>query len=353
MIMSISQMVTTMECSRSHTGFRVAVVGCLAFLLAGGMISASSATGNDNTQNSGLGYLNTPSMSPGHIVHPSSMFLLPNANPDPSLEVFIGLNWANVWNYEPDQYMIDWEWIRSDIRIQYRLTDHITVGIGIPIMERSEGFADSTIGDFHKMAGLSTLQRQFPLNQSTSWFISNGETQTFAHGESWGIGDLAIYAVVDRPGTRSMPSLTMQFQGSLPTGDENEMEGAGAPSFSASGGATKRLGTSPVLAFGGIGLFFCPKDNLASIEMNHLVYSGLFGFEYQYTPSVSFVIQNLSSSAVAKDFYEYDEPCHELSLGAKWKVGEAAILEIAVVENLFVLQNSADIGVHVAFRRTL
>jgi len=344
-----------MQTAALYVRLRTAVPAFLACLLFNGTIFASLVSGNDSVyENSGLGYLTVPSLSPGHIVRPSSMFLLPNSVHKGSLEMSFDFQWANVWCYEPGKYMIDGEWIRSNTRIHYGLNDSVAIGFVVPVVGRTGGFSDSTIESFHRIFQLGNSQRdEFARNQCLTTGISNGTTQSFTRGESWGIGDVALCAVVKRPGTRVIPSLTLQFQLSLPTGDDEQLEGLGSPSISVSAVASKRLWSSPVIVFGGAGFFYCEDSELSGMKLHREEYSGLLGIEYEYTSSLSLVIQSLGSSAVAVDYYEFSKPCYELSFGAKWRISDSATVEFAVVENMVSFKNSSDIGMHLAVSRRL
>lgn len=290
---------------------------------------------SESSSGSGLGYLAAPSSSPGHILRPSSIFLQPGNIRRSSFEVSLDVNWANVWCYEPGLYLLDGEWIRLGTRIQYGLTDSFSMGVVLPVIGRTGGFADSTIEDFHETFHLGNASReQFPQNQSESWAkADDGTIRSIASGDSWGLGDILFFAVMKRPDLWAAP--TVVIQGSLPTGDENELEGLGAPSLGLSTVATKRIGRSSANVFAGIGVVYCPEEELADIEINSLVYSGLFGLEYRVSPDLSLVVQTLRSSPVAKDFGAFSDPVYELSTGFKWQVRDAMIVEFAIVENLF------------------
>jgi hypothetical protein len=139
----------------------------------------------------------------------------------------------------------------------------------------------------------------------------------------------------------------------LPSGDEYELRGLGAPSIALSAVASKRLGGSPVILFGGVGFQYCTADDIAGIEIQNEEWSGLAGLEYQYTPSLSLIAQYLVSSPVAKDYYAFSDPTHEVSVGFKWRITRYTTMEFAVVENILIFDNSADIGVHFCFGKNL
>lgn len=69
---------------------------------------------NDTTGlNTGLGYLTAPSLAPGHFLMPASFFVLPEFGINGANRFDVDVHWANVWNYDPDNYVIDTEWVRD------------------------------------------------------------------------------------------------------------------------------------------------------------------------------------------------------------------------------------------------
>jgi hypothetical protein len=47
---------------------------------------------------------------------------------------------------------------------------------------------------------------------------------------------------------------------------------------------------------------------------------------------------------VAKEYFGFAGPSHEISVGFKWRVTPNTILEFAVVENILIYNNSRNIG---------
>jgi hypothetical protein len=312
----------------------------------------SGVSADDNT---GLGYLTAPSLSPGHILRPSSIFILPMLDAKGTERIDFDLHWANVWNYKSDQYLIDGEWIRSNIRYSYALKDSLSVGLTLPIIGRTGGFADSTIENFHSAFRLGNANRDTtPRNQSLITVTDGGDTYTVVEGESWGIGDVSAFAVTRiTDGSSVCPAVTIQGEVSFPTGDQRELRGMGAPALSVSTVASKRLGKSSFIQFLGAGFQYCDSDDITVIRFRNEQFSGLAGLEYQYSGTFCLLIQYLVSSPVAENYYAFSKPCHEVSAGFKWRVGRNTVMELAVVENVVVFQNSEDIGIHLAFGRSL
>lgn len=335
-----------------RAGIMLAVAcGCLA----GDPRPVSAGCGDVSGENTGLGYLTAPSLSPGHILRPSSIFVLPTPGAKGAERLDFDFHWGNVWNYTPDKFMIDGEWLRSSLRYSYALKETVSVGVAVPVVGRMGGFTDPAIETFHKSFGLGDGgQKDFPANQSRIAFNTSGATNVVAEGDSWGLGDLSVFGTAQlTPGTHVWPAVTVQAELFFPTGDQDQLRGMGSPAIALSSAASKRLGASPFISFLGLGFQYCDSEDLSVIEFHNEQYSGLVGLEYQYSRTFCLLVQYLISSPVATDYYAFSESCHEVSAGIKWRVENGSSFELAVVENIAVFKNSADIGLHLAYGRNL
>jgi hypothetical protein len=313
----------------------------------------TSARAWEAQDNAGLGCLSAPSLSPGHILRANPLFLVPRCAQRGTREVIFDAHWANIWNYDSKHYLIDGEWIRGDVRFQYAVDDRLSAGVYVPIMGRTGGFADETIEGFHTALHLGNSHREvFPRNRSVVQVTNGGGTRRLAEGDSWGVGDVAGFVgwqVTD--GNAVWPQVMLQGQVTAPTGESDELRGLGEASAAAGMVFSKRLWDSAFILFAGAGIFYCGADEFLGIELNHEEHSGLVGLEYQYSSSLSLVLQSLSSSPVARDYHAFSKGSHEVSVGFKWRRQDHTLVELSVVENVAVFKNSADIGIHLALGR--
>ena len=322
-----------------------------AWLLCGLLLSRAadnSDTPAPTTDNLGLGHLTAPSLSPGYILRPSSLFVLSAFRPRGSSRLDFDLHWANVWAYEPGEYRIDGEWWRGCARFTYTPGDRLAAGLALPIIGRTGGFADGAIEGFHQVFGFGTAHRdEFPRNHTETSVRLNGENKVLNAGDSWGLGDVTFFLASRlSDGDALLPALSLQGELSLPTGDSEAWRGLGTIAAGLSLMASKRLGRSPFLFFGGLSLQYTPTDDITGIEMHREVWAALAGLECRLTPSFSLLAQYLGSSPIAKDFFAFSEPCHEVSAGFKWRLRPTTTVEFGVVENILIFDNSADIGAH-------
>lgn len=328
-------------------------MGCLTLLAlmvgAGyGMASPVTSTAVDNT---GLGYLDTPSLAPGHILRASPLFAGPQYGMEGDWQTALGVHWANIWNYDQERYRIDGEWYRIEAKVSYAISDNVSVGGLAPVIGRTGGGVDSLIEGAHRSMNSGSAGRQrFPRNESVVEIRRDGVVQTLAKGDDWGLGDLAGFVVWRAsPGGAFWPALTLQLVASLPTGDEAELQGLGEPSVSVGGVASKRLWGSHVLAFAGLGFSYGRVDDFEGITLYRDEYSGLVGLSYECSSSLALFVQNLSTSRLAEDYGAFSDRSHELSAGFKWRTDESSMVEFAIEENILEFRNSPDIGAHLCW----
>jgi Protein of unknown function (DUF3187) len=328
-------------------------------LIAGGVCRGQAGdpdageAARDNT--TGLGYLNAASMSPGHFLKPSSLFVAPTVGARGTQWLGVELDWANIYAHRPDQYLVDGEWVRSTVRFAQALTETLSAGLAVPMIGRTGGFADSTIDNAHSAMHMAGHSRKHAIrNRSLVVITRDGTAHTVMSGESWGIGDVSAFAVKRvTEGSALWPALDLQSAVSFPTGNAEELRGLGTMSISVSAVASKRLGATPLLASLGLGAAYSDANDVLVMTCRNDQYTGLAGLEYQQSRSFSLLLQYLITSPAARDYPSFSEPTHEVAAGFKWRLGRNSMMELALVENLFVLDNSADVGVHFSFYQKL
>ena len=72
----------------------------------------------------------------------------------------------------------------------------------------------------------------------------------------------------------------------------------------------------------------------------------LGALEWRNDPRSSWVLQYLLSEAVSDSVAPFDDATHELNLGWKGELGDGYVLELGLLENAFVVDNSPDVGFH-------
>lgn len=303
--------------------------------------------------NVGQGPLTIPSLSPGHLFRPNTSMAAPSYAPKGSWVSFTSLTWGNVWNVDEDHYRIDGEWLLLTTKASYVLRDELEVGLCIPAMGRTGGFGDSLIEGFHDLFGLSNAGREgYPHDKMVVEVDTPDGKKVFYEGNEWGLGDISLFGswIVTQGGT-FLPCTVIEAGITLPTGDEDKLLGIGEPVWGMAVLMTKRIGSSRWLVTVGASGSYCNRDRMFGIEVNQEQFALLSGLEYEWSPRLSLIAQELMSSPFAKDFHDLSEPTNELNVGMKFRIGELGAMEISVQEDLFNFNNSADFGFHIGYRQ--
>lgn len=326
-------------------GFKLIVTFCILGC------SLETIAANDSVEkgNIGRGHVTVPSLSPGHLLRPSVVISKLTRSRKGEVELSSTVTWGNVWNYRENVFIYDAELVRFDTKLTWTLSDGIKVGVLVPVSGRIGGTTDEIIEDFHQTFGLSNADRSARPQDEILIEITNAEGETFRRDKKyWGINDIPVFVtVLLTEGNARWPAVGLTFGGSVPVGNDEELFGVGEPVFGCGVLASKRLNPqSAHIVTAGTSFTFTPREELAGIRLERTEIAGLLGWEWQYSESVSLIGQYAVHSPVAKDFFEFADPIHELNLGVKWDMSDHTQLEFSITENLFALNNSTDFGVH-------
>lgn len=325
---------------------------CLAalVLLPAGSLFAGAGPSNGNR---GTGPLNTPSLSAGNLFRPSGYIASPSYAPQGNWVLRSSFSWVNTWNIEPDHFLIDGEWMLFSARVSYMLTEDVELGCHVPFIGRTGGWADGFIEGFHNAFDLGNGRREgYARNQNIVDIRSPDGQHARWETDQWGLSDVSLFASwILTQGDRFLPCIVIGGAATLPTGDEHELFGSGEPVFGVSGLLTKRIETTPWLLCLGASASYSDNDEMVGIAVRKIQFAALSGVEYEWSEQVSFIIQNLWTSPIAEDYYDFSKPTNELNVGTRIRDGFRGEWEISFQENLFYFNNSSDVGVHAAYRR--
>jgi len=109
-----------------------------------------------------------------------------------------------------------------------------------------------------------------------------------------------------------------------------------------------RLGRSRWGIYGGGSASYARTRELVGIRLRAEEFSAISGVRFEVSERTALLFQYLLTSPIARNYYTFSDFTHEIHVGVKRRVGERAIFEAAVVENVFRFSNSADVGVHLA-----
>lgn len=315
---------------------------------------AADWTALNDDSNIGLGHFTFQSLSPGQLMRPSLSIASMPVSRGGSFSIGTSAQWGNVWNYKEDNFMVDAEWVRISAKAAYALHDNLELAIVLPVTTRTGGILDGLIEGFHNAVGLGNNQRdKFPRDAaSISIKKQNGSSYTLEGGSS-GISDIPLYlSFLLTGGDHNDPAVAVQIACSIPAGDETQLEGLGEWMFGTGILAYQRVEGSQLITMLGAGFSWTEAEELAGIQIEQIQISGMLALEYQFSSSLSAIVQYSVNSPVAKDYLSFSEPTHEMNIGIKAEVADNLMLEFSATENLFIFNNSADVGLHLALQKT-
>ena len=102
-----------------------------------------------------------------------------------------------------------------------------------------------------------------------------------------------------------------------------------------------------------LGYAWYGSESFRAIELVDTQASVLAAGEWRFKARQSLVVQWLWSEAVVEDLGPFSEPSNEVTIGWKWEVVQAGVLEVGLIENIITFDNSPDFGVHFAWTQRL
>jgi len=147
-------------------------------------------------------------------------------------------------------------------------------------------------------------------------------------------------------GTARWPAISWAVTGRYSLGNPGNLEG-GAFDVSLSAAASRRFGKFYVYLT--LGYVWYGSEAFYGLELETTQVTALAAAEWRFKPRMSFTLQYLGTQGAAKDLGVFSETSNEIVLGWKWEIRQAGVLEIGLLENIVVFDNSPDLGVHVGF----
>lgn len=85
------------------------------------------------------------------------------------------------------------------------------------------------------------------------------------------------------------------------------------------------------------------SSKFVAIPLKDKQFVGMAAYEWRVVHDESFLMQYLYTEGVVGNLGNLSEPAHELYIGYKWRLPEATV-ELGLIENLFIYNNSPDFG---------
>jgi hypothetical protein len=326
---------------------RGALVAALALALAG---PAMGQTADPWTTSPavGLGPLILKAQSPVALLRLSPTPLPPTTLAAGQWQVGAVVNWNNYFDVEPGRYLIDAETLGITGGLAYGITDALDVYASLPVSYRGGGILDRFIENFEaSLAVANGLRKEYPRNQFLVRINGeDGVVRDRSDGASgWGMEDGTLGVRYQlRRGSDTTPAILLAFAVKLATGRQD--------SFRSTGGTDTMLGVSVAQRVGVFHLYgtaavmHYSQPDFSGIRLEQTQWSLSLAGEFRASRRTSILVQALVTSATAVRFGDFAKNTYEITGGFKRLISRNVMLEASVLENLFVFDNSPDVGFH-------
>ena len=303
---------------------------------------------NDGNLQVGLGPLRIPSQSPGQSLRLGILPRTPSNLPVGTWQGFTSATWVNVWANTEDVHL-DYESATVSAALAYGLADGWQVEGEVTMRTTFGGYMDGFIEGFHRTFGIGQDGRTAAPRGETAIDIAPSSSQPGLHEDNKDLQrDRAYFArgYVEHTllhGDDLLPVVALALTAQAPVG-HNRLVNGGAVDVGANLAIAKRFGT--LVCYTSVAYTRFGADTLSGITLHRSNWSGMAALEYNHNNNASLVVQYLLSQGVAPDYHDLSKASHEVAIGVKFTTGEATEVELGVIENLFVFDNSPDFGVH-------
>lgn len=298
--------------------------------------------------NVGYGPLHLPSLSPFQSLRFGFVPSTPSTLGRGNFEVRLHESWANIWARNEGDHLLDFEILRSEATLAFGITDSFQLELGLVEKARFGGAMDGFIQGFHDL---------FHIDQGGRDEVPRGDFAAELAADqgrpavSLGNGDRGLFAqslVLTLQhnltcGTEDFPALSYAVTSRFPL-DSEDLESDGPLDLGVCVATSKRFGD--FYAYAGVGLAWFGGERFHGIRLRSTQLTGLAVLEWRFSARMSIVGQYLVNEGVAENLGPFSRPSHEVTLGWKGEIGQGVVLEIGLIENIFLFDNSPDFGLH-------
>lgn len=299
----------------------------------------------------GLGPFQLRSQSPAHSLRLSLLPTVPGKIIPGRFQARLGGTWTNVWA-DDESYLLDYEMFDTDVALGYGISPRLLISLSYDRRDYFGGAMDGFIQNFHDILNLDQTGRdEVPRNQTRIVFYDEAnnvllDTDDIDRLQNAGISVSAQY--IFHHGTDRWPAVGLS--GTLRYGvDTPDEEDDDEPiDIGVSLGISKRWGDRWYTYFSG-GFTYYGQSEYLGLQLNDTILSAMLGLEWRWRPNFSILLQYLAIQGAAEDFGQLSDPSQEVTFGLKWQPTDKGILEFGIIENIFIHDNSPDLGVHLAY----
>jgi len=256
-----------------------------------------------------------------------------------------------------DSVYLDGETYRTNLGFRYGVNERLEVGIDIPYISHVAGVFDSFIDDFHRTFNLPGGGRNETVSNKLEYrYTRDGQTLINITDSTGGLGDLrlsAAWKLFRETGTQP-GAAAVRVSLKLPTGDSDKLLGSGGTdlALSLNGQREFPLENSRLAAFASLGTLLMTDGEVLKDQRRNLAAFGSLGLGWAAYDWLALKAQLDGNTSMYKDsdLIQIDSGSVQLVLGGSFKLAERTILDIALVEDIWV-HTSPDAVFHFALRK--
>jgi len=299
----------------------------------------------------GYGPLRLQSQSPLQTLRLQLTPMAPTFQRPGTWETGATMSLANVWANSPGHYRIDYESLDTSIFAAYGISESLRLEIGFQEKRLFGGILDGFITDFHDFFGIDQDGRDTtPFGLVEIEILDDNGNPLLSYTQGSGVYSRSITAYLEHRltcGSDTIPALSYSFSARWDTEGQRMLERDFPIDLGLSLMAAKRLG--PVNLYLSAGIFWYGSSQIQKVKLKNFQTSLMTGVEWRFAQHHSLLMQCLVSEGAAKNLGPFSDASYEVTLGWKWEVIPHGVLEIGLIENIIIWDNSPDFGLHGGF----
>jgi hypothetical protein len=247
-------------------------------------------------------------------------------------------------------FYIDGEFYRTAIALRRGIGRRTQLGVTVQVLDFGGGWMDSSIESFHDLFGLGQAGRPGAPRGDVTVFLSDEKGSSYTNRDPGvGLGDttFSLKRGINRPGSKWTSSVELVAK--APTGSERDLYSSGSWDAGAQILASRFFEKSCIHASAGV-VYLGESEQLHT--KSQPVVSAMLGYEHAvFSSRNSAIIQATVSESPFRDLDlpELAAVSIQASIGVKRMITPESVLFVALTENIAHFDNTADIGVHLAW----
>lgn len=302
----------------------------------------------------GRGPFSITTQSPLQIFRLAYLHQAPVTGPAGSVRALGAATWANTWAFEPLDHVIDRETLQLNALAEYAITGRLAASLRYTNVYVDGGTLDGAVEQVHGLLGRDRDYRdrvgrdevhaarlseertvEGPLDGSRPGWYARAPVASLR----WALRERERVLPLVAQVSLSLPRFERETTLQEPTGRDGAVGLAGAYRI------TPRWSTTASVAHVEMRPGALPGKGAPRTVQR----STLLATDYALSRRTALVAQWLHETAVAEGTEsKLDVPAQDVVLGAKWRLGQAVELELALMENVIEHSNNADVALHLA-----